>query len=120
MAKDVDFHLDTKTLQLSLTRLDKKIELGIAACFDLQATRSEFFLKTRAPWTDQTGNARSGLFTATKKEGNTFFLLLSHTMDYGIWLEVKDSGKYEIIVPALNDAARELPKLLQKTLLRGK
>jgi hypothetical protein len=120
MPSNADFHIDTNILEVSLTRLDRKVELGIAACVDITATRGEFFMKTRAPWTDRTGNARSGLFTATKKEGNSFSILFSHTASYGIWLEVKDSGKYEIIIPAISNASRELPKLLQKTLLRGK
>ena len=96
------FHLDTRQIQVNVKELSRNIELGIAAAIDFQATQSEFFMRNNAPWTDRTGNARSGLFTATKREGKRFFILLSHTASYGIWLEVRFSGRYEIIVPTLH------------------
>lgn len=116
MAKS-GMRLDTAKLQVNLDKLDRNVELGIAAAVDLQATRTEFFMKTNARWTDQTGYARGGLFTATKKTGKSFFMLLSHTASYGIWLEVRFSGRYEIIGPALLYTAGALPAVLKKLVM---
>jgi hypothetical protein len=111
-----ELKLDTKTLQVNLEKLDRRTILGIAAAMDYQATKTEFFMKTNAKWTDRTGHARSSLFTATKKQGNSFYMLLSHTASYGIWLEVRFSGRYAIIVPGLRFTVAGLPKLLNKLL----
>ena len=108
--------IDTKTMKVNLDKLDRRTVLAIAGAMDYQATKTEFFMKTNARWTDRTGHARSGLYTATKKEGNSFFILLSHTASYGIWLEVRFSGRYAIIVPGLRFTVAGLGKLLPKLL----
>lgn len=116
MASGIDLDVGIRQVKLNLDKMNKRVELHLAGAVDFQATRSEFFMKNSAPWTDRTGNARSGLFTATKKEGKKYFILLSHTASYGIWLEVRFSGRYAIIVPALEDVVQELPKLIRKVL----
>jgi hypothetical protein len=77
----------------------------IMAAAYLTAQRSapdvESYMKTEAPWTDQTGNARSGLFARAFKEGSTVGIDLSHSVAYGIWLEVRFSGRYAIIEPTI-------------------
>lgn len=108
--------IDTQRIQVNLDRLDRRVVLGIAGAMDYQAAKTEFFMKTNARWTDRTGNARSGLYTATKKEGNRFSMLLSHTAHYGIWLEVRFSGRYEIIRPGIRYTVKELPRLLSRIL----
>lgn len=112
----VELQAGIRKLKINLDKLDREVELRIAGVVDYQATQSEFFMKTNAPWTDRTGNARAGLFTATKKEGKKFFILLSHTAPYGIWLEVRWSGRYAIVVPALEDVVKQLPLKLKKVL----
>lgn len=111
-----DLKLDTKTISVNLQKLDRRMVLNIAGVMDYQATKTEFFMKTNAKWTDRTGNARTGLHTVTKKQGNRFYMLLSHTASYGIWLEVRFSGRYEIIRPGLRYTVKELPRLLTKVM----
>lgn len=60
--------------------------------------------RENAPWTDRTGNARSGLFAtaeAAAKDVVTVYLSHGHTVFYGKWLEVRFSGKYAIIWPTI-------------------
>lgn len=108
--------LDTKKIEVNLDKLDRRMALNIAGIMDYQATKTEFFMKTNAKWTDRTGNARTGLHTVTKREGSRFFMLLSHTAPYGIWLEVRFSGRFEIIRPGLRYTVQELPRLLRKVM----
>ena len=66
------------------------------------SARSETYAKTRAKWTDRSGNARSGLTSEASTEGSrgggkTYTIDIFHTMPYGIWLEVRFGGKYAII-----------------------
>lgn len=62
----------------------------------------ENYMKMNAPWQDQTGNARNGLFARPYREGDEVGIDLGHSVDYGIWLEVRWSGRYAIINPTID------------------
>lgn len=58
--------------------------------------------KTKAPWEDQTGNARNGLNAQVDRLGpTTHALTLFGSVPYQIWLEVRFAGKYAIIMPTI-------------------
>jgi hypothetical protein len=59
------------------------------------------YAKKNAPWTDRTGNARAGLHTVHNVGQNFVELTVAHSVPYGIWLEVRWSGKYAIIGPTI-------------------
>ena len=55
-------------------------------------------MKTNAPWTDRTGNARSSLHTQSLiSPGRSYGFTVAHGASYGIWLEVRFSGRYAVI-----------------------
>lgn len=58
-------------------------------------------MRANASWTDQTGNARNGLFAVAQVSTNEVAIVLYHSVPYGIWLELRWSGKYAIITPSL-------------------
>jgi len=108
------FRINTRELDRELGSFNDRMNKGVAAAMDYQATRSEISMKTNARWTDRTGNARGSLFTATKHEGTVHEMVLSHGMSYGIWLEVRFSGRYAIVRPTIPIAAAELKALISK------
>lgn len=110
------FSLSTTKLSAQLSTLDDRINRGIAAAFEYQAPRSTARMRTGARWTDRTGNARSGLFTATKHEGGKHTLLLSQGVSYGIYLETRFSGRYAIVRPEIRLAADDIQRLIGKIL----
>lgn len=59
------------------------------------------YAQANRPWDDQTGNARSGLFSVSELAGEIVTLYLSHGMEYGVFLELCNSGRYAIIMPTL-------------------
>lgn len=66
------------------------------------ANEVEAYAKEHAPWQDQSGDAREGLTAEAVSEGLlTKAIYLYHTVDYGIWLEIRWSGQYAIIIPTL-------------------
>lgn len=67
------------------------------------------YARTHAPWEDRTGEAREGLEAAVTLENHSLEVDLYHTVDYGIWLEVRWGGKYAIIIPTIEAIG---PKLL--------
>ena len=66
------------------------------------APRIEADARRSAPWTDRTGNARQTLYTKVIPALGEIVILLSHGMDYGIYLELKNAGRYAIISPAID------------------
>lgn len=99
-------------IRKNIATLDAKTKKAIALAFAFQAARSTGYMKIQAPWTDRTTAARAGLHADASHSGSRFELVLAHAVSYGIWLEVANSGKYQIILPALRQASRELTSLL--------
>lgn len=74
------------------------------AVFDLAqffAAKIETYAKQHAPWTDRTGNARQGLTARAFRTATAVSIILWHSVTYGIWLEVKNAGKFAAILPTL-------------------
>ena len=79
---------------------------------------SDTHAKQNAPWTDRTGNARSGIFGTAERDvaQRIVTIYLSHgaTLDYGQYLELSNGGRYAVIMrtieghlPALNAMLRD-------------
>lgn len=85
----------------------------IEAATHKKAADAERYMKTNAPWQDQTGNARNGLAAEPFAEGaGSFGIDLFHQVPYGIWLETRFSGRYAIIDPTLPVIGGEFMSLL--------
>jgi hypothetical protein len=69
------------------------------------------YARMNAPWEDRTGEARAGLDTSVEQEGDSLAVNLFHTVDYGIWLEIRWGGKYAILIPTIENMG---PKLLER------
>ena len=66
------------------------------------AASMQEYARTHASWEDRSGEARAGLTAEVVDEGlfqNS--IVLYHTVDYGIWLEVRWNGRYAIIQPTI-------------------
>lgn len=74
------------------------------------------FAKEQASWGDRTGDARAGLDTDVSQEGEVIVWTLFHTVEYGIWLEVRWNGKYAVIMPTLELYADRLGNNMDETL----
>lgn len=104
--------------------------LGVANYF---APEIETDAKTGAPWTDRSGNARQGLFTHVEDDPSGVSLYLSHTMEYGLYLETKGgefngggkngtdlellkAGTYAIIKPTLDAYEAQVMAMIRDVL----
>lgn len=107
MARRGSFVFDslTPSLQALLPRIDAAVDL----VFDRYEPIAESYARTNAPWRDNTGNARAGLFAKHDADPMVLHTLTVYgTMPYTFWLEVRWSGKYAIIGPTLFSIAPEL------------
>lgn len=80
---------------------DKRLQNLIDAKMQFWAPQCESYMKANAPWTDRTGNARNGLGAQAYRIDPEHGIVLFHSVPYGIWLEVKYSGRDAIIDPTL-------------------
>jgi hypothetical protein len=90
---------DTLTPTMALFVL--KANVAIREGADRLAEEMEQYAQQNAPWEDQTGDARAGLTAKAEHHGFRQEVYLFHTVDYGIWLEVRWNGKYAIINPTI-------------------
>ena len=79
------------------------IHAGVFAIVQRRAPEIQNWMKENAPWTDRTGNARQGLHTDPNQVINQLvWLILSHGVDYGVYLEHKNAGRFAIVSPAID------------------
>lgn len=111
------FTLGEAELLARLDKFEEQFTKWVTLAFDMTASSAEREMKLKAPWTDRTSAARNGLRArATHKgKGNQLEhnITLSHSVDYGIWLEVANSGKYAIVIPTIAAVGKEIMKTLE-------
>lgn len=99
-----------------LAALPEYMHNRIAAVMDYNANEAQNYMRVNAPWTDRTGNARQGLFAKPFREPGRHIIVCYHTMPYGIWLEVRWAGKYEIINPTIRNQGKKVMQDLRSLL----
>lgn len=104
----VRFEWDDGKLRRNLADLPERVEREVRLAVDRAGMYGMASLKMDAPWTDRTGAARAGLYTKTSHSGSTHEILFSHTVHYGIWLEVKFNGRDQVIVPTMRKTGARL------------
>lgn len=118
MVKRGVFNFDSLTP--GLKRLLPVVDAGVDLAFDYIAPRATSYARRNAPWTDRTTNARNGLFAVHQKVPMVVHRLVTyHTMSYGLWLEVRWSGRYAIIGPTMLHIAPELAVVTAESIRRA-
>lgn len=106
---------DVQRLKKNVRVMDAKLDRALKATTDYHALEGTAYMKENASWTDRTGAARVGLHgVASKPQRDKYEIVFSHTVHYGIWLEIANSGRYQIIMPTVH---KEGDLLMQR--LRG-
>lgn len=116
MANGYRISVDSSQLLAGLTTFAGKANRIAAAVVERHAGPTEAFAKLNAPWTDQTGNARQGLTAVATHSGDSHAIVLFHRVPYGIWLEVRWSGRYQTILPTIIHEGPEVMKTLDRVI----
>lgn len=104
----MSFKWDSRKVKRNLQTLPPRIDVRLNAIFSFQAQRGEAYMKLHAPWTDRTSAARNGLYTRfSRPSKHRREILFSHSVAYGIWLEVANAGDYQIIMPSVRVIGRD-------------
>ena len=65
----------------------------------------ENHMKAEAPWTDRSGNARQALWADIEHKVRVMITVTfghSHGIEYGVYLEFANAGKYAIVNPTFD------------------
>jgi hypothetical protein len=110
------WHVPPETIGAAIGKYGER---ALDAVFDLAqyfAAKIETWAKVHAPWTDRTGNARQGLTARVFREATAITLILFGAVSYQIWLELKNGGKYAVILPALEIHYQPFMSAIQRLL----
>ena len=121
-------------LNPAIVMYGNKVRAAVVAVALLIGAKMEAYAKANAPWTDRTANARQGLFYAVDSdEGgevsgsanlggqdsgavsvakDIVALYLSHSMSYGLYLEVAMAGRWRVVLPTMEAHYQELKQML--------
>lgn len=114
------FVMKVDTLTPALKGFDAAVDAGMDLAFDSMVPVAESYMRTNAPWRDRTGNARAGLKAIHQAQPMVqHSLILFHTMPYGIWLEVRWSGRYAIIAPSVRELGPDLMRRVSDSVTRA-
>lgn len=101
------------TITPRLDKLDPQMREAVSKIFDYWKLSGESAMKSGARWTDRTGNARAGLICEVEHPSeNVWELYFASLATYGIWLEIRWSGKYAIVGPVMKTTAEGLAKMI--------
>lgn len=78
---------------------DKVVFNTLVSHLNAQAKVIEERMRREAPWTDQTGDARRKLAATVEVDGRRVNLYLAHGVPYGVWLELRNGGRYAVVGP---------------------
>lgn len=79
------------------------LEKQLDAIVQKYAPLIENWMKEQASWTDRTGHARQSLRAEVEYEVNEIYLYLYYEdIEYDVFLEYANSGRYSILAPALD------------------
>lgn len=105
---------DARDITVNLRTFDQKVDKIVTAAIAFHATRAVAYAKQNAPWVDRTSNARNGLFARPERDAPTYRIIIGHSVPYGVWLEVRWAGRYQIIRPTVDHEGPELMDTVSK------
>lgn len=122
MAKS-SFVWEDNGLLNQLKTFDARMDRVLTATVAYHSTKAEAYARANAPWTDRTSNARNGLFAKAERDRPHYRIIIAHSVPYGIWLEVRFSGRYAIIRPTVDaigpDVMRTAAKAYDRIFKKG-
>jgi len=105
---NVQFDIIYDTLTFGILRLGSGLDEAVEQTLEGLAEEIQQAAQENAPWSDRTGDARAGLSAEVVHDGHDFTIELSHSVDYGQWLETIQSGRFAIIMPTLEQYSQKV------------
>lgn len=105
----------------ALEQYGNRVLTTVAGIAQYTATAMQNDAKANAPWTDRTGNARTGLFGTSEadfaKKVVTIYLSHGAIVSHGVFLELAHNGRYAIIMRTMQAHYEPLMQMLREAFL---
>lgn len=106
--------IDMKGLEENMKKLKQftpKLKAALALDAQNIASEMEQWAKQNIVWKDRTSHARQFLkTTVTWKNSNELMIAISHHVDYGVYLELCNEGKYAILEKSIQEYVPQFQK----------
>lgn len=81
-----------------------EVDNAVFQLFTKYKPQVENYATANAPWKDDTGNARQGLYANVEHvPRQSISMIVGHgPVEYGIWLEVRWAGRWAILLPTIS------------------
>ena len=100
-------------LSKNFSQFGNQIKNIVHDLVDVKFNEMVTFAKANAVWIDRTGNARNSITSEDISSGDVVKFYLTIGVDYGIWLELANDGKYRILQPTMTIYEPQIMKLLE-------
>jgi hypothetical protein len=118
MAGKTDVEWDDAQVRANIEALMPSIKDAVFQLFTYWSQKGASEMRSNARWTDRTGNARQGLSASVFDSEDEIALVFFHRVTYGIWLEIRWSGRYAIIGPTMASIAPQLAQQVATVMLK--
>lgn len=85
----------------TVDKYNEDLNAGVLALLQGYAEKIQAEMKAYAPWHDVTGEARARLAAFVEETAGQFTLVAMQGVSYGIYLELKNAGRYAIVGPTM-------------------
>ena len=99
---NTSFYCDITPIRIGLERFEKAASDAMKQACKETASEMQAYSRANAPWRDRTGNARAGLTGSWGLNQYVYYIKLSHSVSYGVYLELGYEKRFEIIDPTMN------------------
>lgn len=112
------FKFDATSMLKGLAEFGSRSDYALKMYAETAALSLQNYMKQNRPWTDRTGQARQRLTAHVETVPKGYQIVLSHGVDYGVWLELAHEKRFAIIHPTILAKGSEVIDGF-KTLLKG-
>ena len=97
----MDSSFDDSEVQHNLDEFYNRFNAALEIYGQTAASYLQSEAQTNRPWTDRTNRARLGLTGSEELKPDELDIVLAHTVDYGLWLELAHEKNYAIVEPTV-------------------
>lgn len=109
---------DTSSLEKGLGLFENKLDIATKMLAETGALKMQKYAQGHAPWTDRSGRARQTLQGTVEPYSNGYQIVISHGVDYGVWLELAHEKRFAIVPDTLNYGEKTVVPAFERLLDR--
>ena len=114
---NIEVSVDMGKVAANIDAYNARVQKALEIAGQTYGAKMQSYAQNNAKWTDRTGAARGGLDFDSTWEGTTLTISIMHTVDYGLWLEVRDfphAGRLAILQEARDSQVQGFISMVKK------